>query len=152
MNRKPEFHHYQEFQSPEDKRTAEDEDWRWDCGFALESLTPGKTGTVQFMQKKVTTTQFEASTLKRFEQYEHRRKEKLLVQKKENMLAALESCPMEPSINEQRKKDKRNPLVARLDEILETRKVKLEAKKNSFVSKADKEAKECTFRPSINTR
>lgn len=139
-------------QSSDYYQDFEGDDWRWETTFPLRSLTPGKLGTVQFKHKTITSSQFEENTLKRFEQYEHRRKEKLLVQKKENMLAALESCPMEPLINEQRRKDKRNPLVARLDEILESKKVKLEAKKNTFVSKAEKEAKECTFKPNINSR
>lgn len=152
MKRRAEACYFPDPTSPENKRKLEFDDWKWDCGFSLESLTPGKSGTIQFRQKKVTSSEFEASTLKRFEQYEHKKKEKILMQKKENMIAALESCPMEPHINEQKKKEKRNPLVARLDEILENRKVKLETRKNSFVSKAEKEAKECTFKPNINSR
>lgn len=130
----------------DDFDTLDLSNWRADTRWTAGDLTPG-----QARSRKVTSTEFEAKTLHRFEQYEHRRRERLLVQKKESMLATLEACTSEPRVNDTARNDKRNPLVARLDEILETRKVKLEARKKTFVSREEREARECTFRPNINS-
>jgi hypothetical protein len=129
------------------------DDMQFEGRFGNFTFTPTKNGTIEFKQKRVSSQKFEEQTLRRFEQYEQRRKEKLLVQKKEHMKLELTPFTMEPSINDQKRKEpKRNPLISRLDEILESRKIKIEGKKNSFVSKAEKEAKECTFHPNINSR
>ena len=133
------------------------------CGSAFSSrissieknifVTPVK-GVLEFRQKKITTKQFEDETLNRFDQYEKRKKDKLLVQKKEIMKTELQQYTLTPKINKQRNRDEitRNPLVSRLDEIIENRKIRIENKKDKYLSKAELEAKECTFRPNIRQR
>ena len=105
------------------------------------------------IQKKITTKQFEDETLNRFELYERNRKDRLLLQKKEQMKSELNNYTLTPRINKGNKKDRlRNPLVSRLDDIIEDRKIKIENKKAKFVSKVELEMKECTFKPKIQSK
>jgi hypothetical protein len=116
-------------------------------------LTPTKGTPIEFRQKTITTKKFEQETLSRFDNYEKKRKEKLLLQKKQQMRSELDQYTLAPTTNDSRLHNiSRNPLISRLDEILESRKVKIENKKRTFQSKADKEASECTFTPAINKR
>lgn len=113
--------------------------------------TPVKGLLKEMRHKRVTRREFEESTLNRFEWYEQRKQEKLLVQKKQVLLSKLEEHTQTPHINNRKSSQPpRNPLVNRLDEILESRKVRIESKKDNFVSKDDRDARECTFKPAIN--
>ena len=118
-------------------------------------VTPVKGGH-EFRQRKVSSRRFEDETMKRFEEYEKKKKDKLLVQKKEIMKSEMMEYTLTPKINKQggrcRKEKVRNPFVSRLDEILESRKIKIESKKDRFLSKEEMEARECTFRPSIGRK
>ncbi len=115
-------------------------------------VTPLKGVPREFRHKRVTSRQFEDETLNRFDQYEKRKKERILVQKKEMMKHEMEQYTLTPIINKHKKRDmSRNPLVSRLDEILQDRKVGIEKKKERFLTRAEAEAKECTFKPNINT-
>lgn len=147
--------------SPEDSDSSADQTPI--CGSAFSSricsieknifVTPVK-GALEFRQKRITTKQFEDETLNRFDQYEKRKKDKLLVQKKEIMKNELQQYTLTPKINKQRNREEtiRNPLVSRLDEIIENRKIRIENKKDKYLSKAELEARECTFKPNIRQR
>ena len=115
-------------------------------------VTPMKGVPREFQQKRVTTQRFEDETLNRFDQYEKRKKERILVQKKEMMKHEMQQYTLTPIINKHKKRDlSRNPLVSRLEEILQDRKVRIETKKERFMTRAEAEARECTFKPQINT-
>jgi hypothetical protein len=113
--------------------------------------TPVKGLIKEMRHKRVTQREFEESTLNRFEWYEQRKQEKLLVHKKQALISKLQEHTQTPQINQKKfAQIPRNPLVNRLDEILESRKVRIESKKESFISKDEREARECTFKPTIN--
>ena len=113
--------------------------------------TPLKGAVRNFKARRVTTRRFEDETLNRFDLYEQMKKEKLLVQKKEHMRYELQQYTLTPNINKERKKDNmRNPLITRLDEILQNRKIKLDSRKGKLETKEQEEARECTFKPQIN--
>jgi hypothetical protein len=114
--------------------------------------TPIKGAIRDFKRPRVTSRKFEDTTLNRFDLYEQRKKEKLLVQKKEIMRSELQQYTATPQINKQKKRDRtRNPLVSRLDEILMNRKIRIDSKRDKIETKEEIEARECTFRPSINS-
>src|SRR3990167_8274327 len=115
--------------------------------------TPVKGLIKEMRHKRVTRREFEESTLNRFEWYEQRKQEKLLVHKKQALLSKLQEHTQTPQINIRKSPHPPpNPLLNRLDEILESRKVRIESKKDRFVSKDEREAKECTFKPTINNK
>lgn len=125
-----------------------DDDMMSNSGFH----TPVKGIIKEMRHKRVTRREFEESTLNRFEWYEQRKQEKLLVHKKQVLLSKLEEHTQTPNINIRKSSQPpRNPLVNRLDEILESRKVRIESKKDTFVSKDERDARECTFKPTINS-
>lgn len=103
--------------------------------------------------RKITSQRFEDQTLFRFEEYERKRKDRLLVQKKEMMKCELDKYTLTPRINKKNGNERsRNPLVSRLDDILQDRKIKIDNKRSKFVSKAEEELKECTFTPKIKSK
>ena len=74
----------------------------------------------------------------------------MVIQKKEQLHKEMEAYTLKPKINSQQAHDApREPLLNRLDQIIETRNERKQKAINKYVIEKESEMKECTFTPRI---
>jgi len=102
--------------------------------------------------KKISSQGFNDRTLSRFKEYERVKKERLVRQKEEILRKELENYTLTPNINlKKKKKLTKEPLLNRLDQILEARKQKIEDLGEIHAQKElNAELRECTFTPNVH--
>lgn len=116
-------------------------------------MPPSIDYSLSFKHKTITSKKFEQETLSRFDDYEKRRKDKLLMQKKMKMMSQIDQCAINrPSSIVKPSIVNRSSLISRLDAIIDSKRSTAAVVGRSPMVRHDKDAAECTFRPIINKR